>query len=165
MSVCRMVNLAYALLPLSAWRGFLIRRHIETCGRCQALLAGCGEARRLLVSADSQKDGDLLWQKVWRQLGDGRASRSRWQHSAESRKIWKWALGGAALLAVVAVNFWVLRGGRSPEMGAPAPSRPDRFDLKYLKIDGEDANAFVYQPQNSDLIIVWAGKDRTGGDQ
>jgi len=137
MSICRIVNLAYALAPLSAWRGFLIRRHIETCERCQAILAGRAEARRLLVSVDSQKNGELLWLNVRRQLGDETASRSRLRYYAEPRKIWKWALGLAALFAAVAVNLWVI----------------------YVRIEGENANAFVYQPQNSDLIIVWAGKD------
>ena len=159
MSICRIVNLAYALAPLSAWRGFLIRRHIETCERCQAILAGRAEARRLLVSVDSQKNGELLWLNVRRQLGDETASRSRLRYYAEPRKIWKWALGLAALFAAVAVNLWVLRGGRSAEMSAPALSPPDCFDLIYVRIEGENANAFVYQPQNSDLIIVWAGKD------
>lgn len=165
MSVCKIVNLTYTLLPLSAWRGFLIRRHMETCVRCQPLLAGRAEARRLLVSADSQKNGDLLWMKIWSRLGDGTASPSRLRHSAESRKVWKWALGAAALFAAVAVNLWVLRGGRGIGTDAPAPSPADRFDLNYVRIEGENANAFVYQPQNSDLIIVWAGKDRIGGDQ
>jgi hypothetical protein len=159
MSVCRIVNLAYALVPLSAWRGFLIRRHVEKCARCQAVLAGRAESRALLASADGQKDGEHLWLKIRGQLGRGTASSSPFRRQADPRRAWKWALGLAALLAAVAVNFWVLRGVRSVEISAPALSPPDRFDLKYVRIEGENANAFVYQPQNSDMILVWAGKD------
>jgi hypothetical protein len=36
---------------------------------------------------------------------------------------------------------------------------PVRFELEYIRVGGQPANAVVYQPQGSDIIIVWAGKN------
>jgi hypothetical protein len=162
MSVCKIVDLAYALVPLLAWRRFLIRRHMETCLRCQAFIASRAEARGLFATADSQRDGEHLWLRVRRQLNQPEAAKPL--RASAPHVTWKWALGLAALLAAVTVNLWILRGVRSPETEDSAVSRPERFDLKYVRIEDENANAFVYQPQNSDLILVWVGKDRIGGD-
>jgi len=32
------------------------------------------------------------------------------------------------------------------------------FQINYLKIENEPAQAFIFQPKDSDLIIIWAEK-------
>jgi hypothetical protein len=63
-------------------------------------------------------------------------------------------------------GLWLLRRD-SRISGLPASNLPgpDRFELEYVRIGGETANAYVYQPQNSDMVLVWAGKSSQGGEQ
>jgi hypothetical protein len=34
----------------------------------------------------------------------------------------------------------------------------DRFEINYINVGGAPAQAFIYRPQGSDMIVVWAEK-------
>jgi hypothetical protein len=53
-------------------------------------------------------------------------------------------------------GFLLLKGFR-PGGASPTAAVPARFELEYVRVGGQPANAVVYQPQGSDMIIVWAG--------
>jgi hypothetical protein len=69
---------------------------------------------------------------------------------------WGWAVATAFLLVLIA-GFLLLKDFR-PDRAASAAVVPARFELEYVLVGGQPANTVVYQPQGSDMIIVWAGK-------
>ena len=154
---CKTVELLYALVPLKPWRGFLLRRHIESCARCLAGLVSREEAGSLLVQEKAVESSGALWPKVEAALleetrkekAQGRAVRP------DIRRRWGWAVATACLGAVL-VSLVFLRDFRTGPVSAGAV--PARFELDYVRVGGQTADAVVYQPQGSDMIIVWAGK-------
>ena len=68
---------------------------------------------------------------------------------------WGWAVA-TAFLGVLLMSFLLLRDFRPERVSADAV--PARFELEYVRVGGQPANAVVYKPQGSDMIIVWAGK-------
>ncbi|HUU38784.1 MAG TPA: hypothetical protein VMW46_11360 [Candidatus Desulfaltia sp.] len=160
MSRCKTVSFFYALIPLRPWRDLLIRRHIEGCPHCQAGLASRGESRSLFVQEGTVSSGRTLWTGIESGLADEAGEPiktiSRQAPSALRRR--RWAVA-AALLLVLATGYWLLKDYQ-PEAVSVASAAPARFELEYVRVDGQPANAVIYQPQGSDMIIIWAGKNR-----
>lgn len=159
MSRCKTVNFFYALIPLSRWRDFLIRRHIEGCARCQDGLASRAESRSLLVQEGAVNIGRTLWSAVEPGLAEVATSAARRTHRraplVSHRRQWAVAV---ALLLVLVVGYWILKDFQ-PEAVSAAAAAPERFELAYVRVDGRPADVMIYQPQGSDMIIIWAGKN------
>ncbi len=159
MSRCKTVSFFYALIPLSQWRDFLIRRHIEGCAHCQARLASRPESRALFVQEGTMSVGRSLWKAVESQLADeahkptkvlGRRAPAGWRPR-------NWAVA-AALLLVLVTGYWILKD-LQPEAVTAGAAAPAHFELAYARVDGQPANVVIYQPQGSDMIIVWAERN------
>ena len=159
MSHCKTVEIFYALVPVKPWRGLLIRRHIEKCPRCLAGLASREAVGSLLVRETGVNIGRSLWTEVEAALV-GESGGERMKDRAVELPVmrrWGWAVA-TAFLAVLISGFLLLKDFR-PEGTASAAAVPARFELDYVRVGGQPANAVVYQPQGSDIIIVWAGKN------
>ena len=155
---CKTVEIFYALVPLQPWRDLLIRRHIEKCPRCQAGLASREAVGSLLVQEMDVNIGRALWTGVEAALvGDsgGERMKDRAVPLPVMRR-WGWAVA-TAFLVVLITGFLLLKDFR-PGGTASAAAVPVRFELEYVRVGGQPANAVVYKPQGSDMIIVWAGK-------
>ncbi len=149
MAFCSIVDLLYAALPVRPIRDWLIRGHMESCPHCQARLLSREEARGLLIAPDRVGDARALWPRIAaeRERPAGLPEKSR------PRAGGAWQLAAVAALAfIIAVaGFWVLR-----ETGTEAAGPPDRFEISYVNVGGAPARTFVYQPQGSDTVFVWA---------
>jgi hypothetical protein len=157
-----MVDLFFGLFPIRIWRDFLIGLHIGKCPRCQSRLVSREEARALLVRAgDLSGVEENLWPGIRSELEPAKPVRPP-ARIRPGRK-WGWAWGAAAVLAAAA-GLWLLRSSRTPDLSLSNMTGPDRFEIEYVRIGGETANAYVYQPQNSDMVLVWAGKNIQGGE-
>ena len=157
MSRCKMVELFYALVPLKPWRGLLIRRHIEKCPRCLADLASREAVGSLLVQETDVSIGRPLWTAVESALvadSGGKRMKDRAVQVPVMRR-WGWAVAMGFLIVLI-TGFLLLKDFR-PEGTTSAAAVPARFELEYVRVGGQPANAVVYQPQGSDMIIVWAG--------
>jgi len=145
------------LVPLKVWRGYLIEWHRDRCPRCQAGLAGREEARRLLVRAEDIASGLDLWPRARKAIAGGAGTLK--PAAAAPRLIWRIALSyaGAVLLAVFVL--WFFRSGISVRTGPAAASQDSRIRINYLRVGGEPATAYIYQPSGTDLVVVWAGKN------
>ena len=158
MSRCKMFELFYALVPLKPWRGLLIRRHIEKCPRCLAGLASREAVGSLLVQEREANIGRPLWTEVESALvGDpgGKRMKDRALQLSVMRR-WGWAVATAFLIVLI-TGFLLLKDFR-PEVASFAAAVPARFELEYIRVGGQPASAVIYQPQGSDMIIVWAAK-------
>lgn len=156
MDFCRTVDVLYGALPLRPFRDWLIRVHMERCPRCQARLLSRDEAKSLLVGPDQVGDAGGLWRRISRE--GGRVSSVGGLKPARGLLSLRWA-GAVALAAVVALaGFWLLREIDRSGFDANAVASAERFEIDYIRVGGAPARTFVYQPQGTDTVFVWASR-------
>jgi hypothetical protein len=64
------------------------------------------------------------------------------------------------MAAVVALTgFWLLREVDRPDFEAGVNPPADRFQIDYVNVGGAPARTFVYQPQGTDTVFVWASRN------
>jgi len=157
MAFCKMVDFIYAALPLRPLRAFLIWVHMESCPRCQARLLSRAEAGRLFVSSDRVGMPADLWGRISSQAE--RATPVPEAPPAPAAAGWRWATATATAAVVAVTGFWLLREidrqGFNPESIRAAA----RFQIDYINVGGAPAQTFVYQPQGTDTVFVWAIKN------
>jgi hypothetical protein len=152
---CSAANLLYRLVPVKPWRALLIRAHFECCPRCQKELAGAAEARSLFVQESDSRPSESLWQGIARSLAESDNRPADRPQRVFGSRVWRWAAAG--IVVVFLAGYWAWKDFR-PDGVPPMAASPARFELEYVRVDGRPADAYVYQPQGSDIIIVWAGK-------
>ena len=156
MDFCRTVELLYAAIPLRPFRDWLIRAHMDACPRCQSRLLSREEARTLMVGPGQLGDAGELWRRIGREAA--RLAAARETGPRGGRLVWRLA-PAAALAAVTALaGFWLLRQAAGPGFEARATVPADRFEIAYVKVGGEPARTFVYQPHGTETVFVWAQK-------
>jgi hypothetical protein len=155
MDFCSMAEFLYRAVPLRRFRDWLIRAHMEGCPRCQAGLLSRDEARSLLVGPADVGPADALWRRISRHV-ESPAPVPR-PASGEPGWVWRWAAAAAMTAAIAVAGFWVLRQVERPEAGLLV-AEAQRFEIDYINVGGEPARTFVYQPQGTDSVFVWASK-------
>ncbi len=160
MSVCKAVNFLYDLLPLKIWRGFLIRGHVDGCPACEKRLAAREEVKALLVQAEDMEGLGGLWPETRLKLESACVQK-------QPRKplvglTWRWAIGLTGLMIAVFTCLWLYLG-YEPDRIQQGDEAGRRFQIQYLRVGDEPALSFVFQPQNSNIIIIWAEKTISGG--
>ena len=157
------------LLPVEAWRDALIVRHLERCPACAARLATREEARSVLVQAADVGALDGVWPAV-------RAAIERPAPRPESGPgtgvpAWRWA-AAAAGFCLAAILTWTAVRAFHPGAGVSgfevtsdsasafeaAPAAGD-VQLAYIRVDNEPARAIIYKPHDSNLVLIWAGRN------
>lgn len=156
MTNCKMAEFLFAFIPLKIWQDFLIRRHMQDCPRCQEKLANRDEIIELVIREEHIKDAESLWTDIESKLKT-KQSKEKAVHSSQQR----WAYGAAITFVIVAgifvvsnISHW--RNNRVEEISS------DHFQINYIRIEGEPAQAYLFKPQGTDMIIVWAQKNMTG---
>jgi hypothetical protein len=155
MDFCNTVDRLYSVLPVRRFRDWLIRAHIERCPRCQARLLSRDEARSLLVAPARLGTGDL-WQKISAQAVPLVPVRE--SPAARGAIPWRWAAVTAMTAVMALAGFWLLRQVERPGLDGLQIASVERFELDYVKVGGAPAQTFVYQPQGTDTVFVWASK-------
>jgi hypothetical protein len=156
MSNCKLVEFLFTALPLKKWQDFLIRCHMQKCPRCQEELASRRDILELIIREEQIAEGDGLW--------DGFQSKLREDQRTEKSipaSQWKWAYGVVAAFVIVA-GIFVVSNISQWGNGSIEDISGDHFRINYLRIEGEPAQAYLYQPQGTDMILVWAQKSTTG---
>jgi hypothetical protein len=152
---CKIVSALYAAVPSRLFRNFLIRTHVERCGQCQARLVSRTEAEALFVKSGDMGAVEELWRRIERRTGPDTAVPEKTRAGLR----WEWAAGAATFLVLAAASLWLLRGVQTVAVRADYARPADRFEISYINVGGVPAQAFIYQPKGSDMIIVWAEKN------
>ena len=152
MAFCKIVDVLYSGVPSRFFRDFLIRNHLERCERCQARLISRCEAEALLIKHEDATKVEALWRRI-----EGRTGQTiPVPEKRPGRLRWEWAAGTATLLLVAATSFWLLRGLQTQGVRVDCLRPAKRFEISYINVGGAPAQAFIYQPQGSDTVFVWA---------
>jgi anti-sigma factor RsiW len=153
---CRLIDLFYTILPLKIWRDFLIRGHTERCPYCQAELASREAAESLMMTESKVSLGASLWPQVKAGLVSFKDDRAQ-AKPLLAQKRWRWAAAAAGLFVAGLASFWLLKGYQTQDT-ANGGKAPDRFSINYINVEDKPAQAYLYQPSESDLIIIWVQK-------
>jgi hypothetical protein len=155
MALCKIVNALYSIIPFRFFRDFLIRTHMERCGDCQARLVSRREAAALFIKPEDVGTVGDWWRKIDRRAGRETAVPEK----GPSGLRWEWAAGAATFLVLAAAGFWLLRNVQTASVRADLVRPADRFEISYINVGGAPAQTFIFRPQGSDTIFVWAGKN------
>jgi len=156
MSNCKIAEFLFAVFPLKKWQDFLIRHHMQDCPQCQEKLAQRDVILDLLIGEEHFTDTEALWAGFKSKLKEEK----RKDRQIRSPR-WKWAYGVVAAFVIVAgivvvSNISRLTDGEGEEMSKA------HFRINYIRIEGKPAQAYLFKPQGTDMIIVWAQKNMGG---
>lgn len=141
-------------------KSFWIRHHAEECPACQSRLLSREEARALLVQPGEMKSNETLWTDIVSRIRDEERAAVRAARRPGPKLLL--AMAAASLVIAMFISFWSWRGYQS-ESAFPAEDHKELFYINYLKVGDEPAQAFIFQPHDSPVIIVWAEKSYSKG--
>jgi hypothetical protein len=173
-----LVGFLFRILPFEAWKDALLRGHIENCPACRGRLASREEARRAIFRSEDMGIPGGFWPAIAERI-DGCAlvlepvpapapaagtARGAETIPGPRRWAWRWAavVSGTALAALL--TFALVRylsapaPGTTDAAGATDPES-DQVQIHYVRIDNAPAQTFIFKPHDSDVVIVWAGKN------
>jgi hypothetical protein len=162
----KLMDLFYRLAPFPSWKAGLLRGHIEKCPECGRRLAGREEARRVLVQVRDVGDLDRLWPAISDRIRGIRPSLE--PDLGPAREVaptlkggWRLAAAAAGMSLAVVLTLALVNFFRSPSIsgGGIAQGETDQVQIHYVRIDNEPARTFIFKPHDSDVVIVWAGKN------
>lgn len=153
MSRCKIYVYAFSILPLKKWQDFLIRFHMERCPDCQKTLITREDVQEMTIQESQCGDTDSLWDGFKEKVGE---AKSNGRQGFSPR--WSWAHGIAFVMALAAVTVWFVL---TPQFRKTQieETLDGHFRINYLRIENKPAQAYIYQPQDSSMIFVWAQKN------
>ena len=156
MSRCKIIGYAFSFMPLKKWQDYLIRFHMERCPDCQKTLISREDVQGITVQESQCMATDSLW------IGfEEKVKKEKTDKQLVFRPRISWAYGIAIALVSVSVMIWFIL---SPQFrkSQVEESLNGHFRINYLQIENKPAQAYVYQPQDSHMILVWAQKNTSG---
>lgn len=153
---CKWVRFAYRVLPLPAWRAFLLDRHINDCPSCQSTTLGDAAIRSLGVTpAVLESEPPLSPFTAGRARPRARALRSGWRYAFGV------FLAAAILWAAVAISH-IVPPGTLPQGTVTVTEGEDAcvFTVLEAKVGGEPARPLIFKPGQPGMTIVWFEKEK-----
>ena len=152
MKNCRAAKVISGMLPVRAWKGTILGRHIEQCPSCQASLAGYEEAQSYVPRPEGSGGQDPVWPAVEARIRT--MSEAPVRSAYRSGRRWKPLMGLAALAAALVLIFVVTRPTRPADEARSIVSLED-FRLDSVEAWGRPARALVYQAGDPRTTIIW----------
>lgn len=148
---CRLIDFLFTLFPIKRWQGFLIRRHIQKCPACLDKLADAEDVKPFLIRKGEIENLEDFWPAVKARQGEGRGD------VRIPLRRWRWVYASAFLAVAFAGLVWlsiIFFSGRGP---SEDPLK-GQFQINFIEIENEPAQAFVFRPQDSNTYFVWVEK-------
>jgi hypothetical protein len=129
---------------------------MENCPNCQKTLISREDVQRITIQENQCGDSDSLWDGFEEKVRKAKSDKPQ-----ALNPLWRWAYGAAVVFVIGAVAIWFVlspqyRKSRIEE------SQNGHFKINYMRIENEPAQAYLFQPQDSHMIIVWAQKNIRG---
>ena len=150
---CKVNYFLLAIFPFRSWQSFLIRTHIQNCEGCRKQLASREEVKDLII-LESEVEG---FRDLWPAIKSGIAEKAP-EKKAKYPVNRRWAFAAASLAVVILAGIVFLL--TLSQNGALLDQEGQvRFQINSIRVGDEPATPFVYQPKDSDMILVWAEKN------
>lgn len=149
---CKLVNFLISLFPFHKWQDFLIRTHVQKCEICASQMASRDEAKALIIQEDDVKHFRDLWPAIRTGVADRKPEKKALFFL--DRK-WVFATTGFVALFLAGFLFYSLlfQSGTVGEQEGKV-----KFQINSIRVGDEPATPFLYQPKDSDMILIWAEK-------
>ncbi len=148
---CKLINFLFRVFPVRAFQGFLIKNHSEKCSYCQSSLAKREETRLFIPNEEKASELVNLWPGINKTLCEGSPKKNRISFLPR----WRWALSAAVLTMFILSGVLYLNRTNSTEL-ALQQDLDQSFKINYIKIEEKPAAPYVYEPNDSEIIHVWA---------
>lgn len=149
---CKIVNFLLSIFPFNFWQDFLIRTHVHKCEGCISQMASRDEVKALIIQEEDVRD----FRDLWPAIKSGVAEKKPDRNSPVSSH-WRWSFVAASIVVVFLAGFLVYTS--LYQDGALLDQEGEaRFQINSIRVGDEPATPFVYQPKDSDMILVWAEK-------
>lgn len=149
---CKAVKFLLSVFPFHLWQDFLIRTHVQKCEACMSQIASRDEVKALIIQEDDVVDFRDLWPAV----KTGVVAKQQEKKAAISL-YGKWAFAAAGIVALVLAGFLfyslLFQNGILTDQEGEA-----RFQINSIRVGDKPATPFLYQPKDSNMILVWAEK-------
>jgi predicted anti-sigma-YlaC factor YlaD len=149
---CNIIHFLMSVFPLKIWQGLLIHSHVDKCETCRGKLASLDEVKTSLYQESDVENFREIWPDVKAVIIDKKAEKKAFFPTWLK---WASATAGFVTLILAGVLFYsiLIRNG-----GIAEKNRGEYFRINSISVGDEPATPFLYQPQDSDMIIVWAEK-------
>jgi anti-sigma factor RsiW len=152
---CKWVRFAYRFVPLSAWRAFLLDRHIDHCPACREEALGDAAIRSLGVTP-----AGLMAEPPLRPFAAPRST-------ARRRSALRLSYAYGLFLAVLAVGAVVVISRLAPPVGPPrgiVTVMEDEGDARVFavlaaRIGDSTAQPVILKTHQPGITIVWFEKN------
>lgn len=149
---CKAIQYLLSIFPFNKGKDFLIRSHIRKCERCSGQLASREEVRTLLIREQDIEN----FRDLWSSIESGLTEKSKTKKTVFPKNR-KWVYSAAGMFAAILAGFLLYaslfqKGAVSRDEGNV------KFQINSLRVGDEPATPFLYQPRDSDMILVWAEK-------
>jgi len=149
---CRVVKILFRILPVRAWKGNALERHINRCQSCRASLALREEARDYVQKPDELIASDSIWPAVEASIKTDPQALGR--RAYPFARLLKPIIGIAALAGVLLLIFVQSKPPRPTDNSRPVTLTED-FRLDSVEAWGKPAQALVYQARDSQIMVIW----------
>jgi hypothetical protein len=149
---CKLIDFLFTVFPIKRWQGFLIRRHIRKCPACLSRLADVEDVKSLFIQESELEDLETMWTSVKARIDEGRE-----EVRVPLWRRWRWVYAAAVLFVAVAVWLWLF-SPFSPGRGPSEEPLAEQFQIDYIEIENEPAQAYIFRPQDSNTYFVWVEK-------
>jgi len=125
---------------------------MEKDEREKSRVAGRDEVKAVIVQQDDVKGFRNIWPAVKAGILEKKSERKM---VASFYRRWIYAAAGIVAVILAGLFFYtvLLKNGTGFRHEGEA-----RFRINSIRVGDEPATPFVYQPKNSDIILVWAEK-------
>ena len=133
-------------------KDFLIRSHIQKCEGCMSQMASQEDVKTLIIQESDVEDFRDLWPAIKTGVSEKKPEKKA-MYSINRR----WAFAAASVVAVFLAGF-LLFTILSQDGALLDQEGEARFQINSIRVGDEPATPFLYQPKDSDMILVWAEK-------
>jgi hypothetical protein len=131
---------------------FLIRFHIQKCEGCISQMASREEVKALIIQESDVADLRDLWPAIKTGVAEKKSERKTLISSN-----WRWAFVAASIVVVFLAGFLLFT--TISQNGILLDQEGEvRFKINSIRVGDEPATPYLYQPKDSDMILVWAEK-------
>lgn len=163
---CTLYKLLFRVLPVNAWKVFIMDTHFARCPYCREEVEADEIAKQLLVSLQEAQTLPTVWPSVRSEI-EMEKEKTR-EVKVKTAKVltinrWQWAaaVGMVTAVLLLLIFFPFSPGEKSLDSSEFKQNELDTANqvvIKSVKIGSEAAKFYVFQSEDPDKLIVWAQK-------